>query len=97
VDAFTALLAVLLGYSLPGIAIAVGFMVLVWRLPKPAFYWLLRNPLFLEVPVLWLAWQMHGGTLVGGMAVVMAGLTTFLIVNVSRWWLGNKINPITVT
>ena len=78
------LFAVLLGYAIPGMAIAIGIMLVVARFNVRTRLWLYGHPLILEVGGTALAWCMHGGTIVGGMAVVVAGVCIYLVVCTMR-------------
>ena len=81
-------LAVALGYIIPGIAIAVGLLLVVIRLGRKRGLWLLGHPLLLEVVGIGIAWWMHGGTIVGGMAVVVAGIIIHFSVDAARYAMG---------
>lgn len=76
--------AVMLGYIIPGFAIAAGILILLTRFSVKTRLWLYGHPLILEVGGLIIAWMMHGGTIVGGMAVVIAGLCITMTMSMCR-------------
>lgn len=78
------LFAVLLGYTIPGMAIAVGLLLMISRLGAKMALRLLGMPIIIEVGGVIIAWYMHGGTIVGGMAVVVAGICLYFSVNMAR-------------
>lgn len=79
------LLAVLAGYALPGIAIALVFLLFIPRIgknPRRNMLRILAHPIPLEIVTAVVAWLMHGGTLVGGMAVVCSMITMAIALSI---------------
>lgn len=82
------LTTVLLGYALPGLAIAAGFLLVFVKIKTRRRLQLLNYPLVLDLTAMALAWAMHGGSLVGGMSVVVAGMAVAGLTSFGRYAVG---------
>lgn len=62
------------GYIMPGLIISLGLIVPLFALPDAIRYFLLRHSWIIEISGAYMAYQMHKGSWLGGMAAVVGGL-----------------------
>ena len=71
-----------------GFIVFLSLMVMVFRLKRTKVLWLFGHPLWLELPMGFLAYALHFGTFSGMMAAAVAVIMVYVFTQCGRWALG---------
>jgi ABC-type Fe3+ transport system permease subunit len=83
------ILAAVMGLLMPGILVALGFIVIFVKLKRKTALWWLGHPIWVDVLAFILAFLTHGGdTFAGGMAATVAGILTSCMTSFGRYTFG---------
>lgn len=83
------ILAAIAGLMLPGILVAIGFMLVFFKLKRRTALRCLGHPILIDVLGFTLAFITHGGaTFAGGMAATTAGIIIAITTSEGRRWFG---------